>query len=311
MNKSNNRSKVGLDYLSCIARLLGVQILCTLLFWHISFCQVSFHRSEIYKSNSFILDSFVYTNNIHKSISTVQPDIFIDTLQVWGDGYRITHFHIVSNEIEKRLQFDSTDEIFNNNLNKHSRLIFEGRDNYKFSVPTIPLTHIIFLKHIGIIIGLSKIEVSPYHIVIYSSDGKLLCKRTLQNLELKLEKREIEQLLKAHHELANCLAENVIVKEDDSYFIEMTRKLFQIIRKDTFLMKKVSLSSYFPYMSTSFDSRLYSKYHFSFSDSDPLYDIIMIGSVPYLLVLNSEDGKKVNIPLVTTVKLLSEFLEKK
>ena len=230
----------------------------------------------------------------------VLPDVFVDTLQVKGDDYLITHYHLVSSELNKRMISESKEEIFNDSSNQYSRLIFEGPDNYKFNVPTIPLTHIVYLKKSRLIIGLSKIVASPYHIVIYSTSGKLLCKRTLKNLELRLDKKELKNLLKAYPGLTRCLAQNIIVKENDNYNIEISTCLLNIIGRESLLkMNRIVSSPYFPLMSTSFDSRLYSKYYYSFSDSDPLYDLIMVGSVPYLLILNSEDGSKVNIPLIS------------
>jgi hypothetical protein len=279
-------------------------ILCFTALCHMAFCQISFQR-QILSSSESIKDTVKLNNGSLKLIHKVLPDIFVDTLRVKGDDYRITHYHIVSNEINRTMVMDSTDEIFNNTSNHYSRLVFEGPSNHSFNIPTIPLTHIIYLRKMGLIIGLSKIVVSPYHIVIYSTEGKLLCKRTLNNLELKFNKKEINDLFKFHLKLRGCLSQNVIVKENEDYYIEASRCLLQIAGRETLLkMNKIVTNHYFPAMGHSMDGNLYSKYYNSFSDSDPFYDIIMIGSVPYVLILNSEDGSKVNIPLLSSKSLL-------
>ncbi|HMG81824.1 MAG TPA: hypothetical protein VK559_02195, partial [Ferruginibacter sp.] len=230
----------------------------------------------------------------------VLPNVFVDTLESYGDDYRVIHYHIVSSMVENKMISDTLEEIFNDSLNQYSRLIFEEHNKYKFNVPTIPLTNIVYLKKPGLIIGLSKIVASPYHIVIYSTDGKLLCKRTLQNLELKLDKKGLDSLIRGNPKLIDCLSQNIVVKENDNYYIETSRCLIHTLGREWFLKPfRLVSSHYFPSMSVPYDSGLYSKYQFSFSDSDPVHDLIMIGSVPYLLILNSEDGKKINIPLVS------------
>ncbi len=276
-------------------------ILCLIINLQISFSQISFKRTVINSENA-VVDTLIPIGDSSIVLRRIVPEIFVDTLQIWGDGYRITNWYTVSNEINKRLKSDTANEIFNDTLNQYSRLIFEGSDNYTFNVPTIPLTHIVYLKKSRLIVGLSKIEVSPYNIVIYSMDGKLLCKRTLQNLELKVNKEDLKILLETYPKLTDCLAQNTIVKEVDNYYIEISRCLVHILGKDWFSKgSRIVRSHYFPLMSTSFDGPIYSKYYYSFSDSDPINDLIMIGSTPYLLILNSEDGTKVNVPLLSTV----------
>src|SRR4051812_35210292 len=99
----------------------------------------------------------------------------IDTVETKGDEYTITHYHVVSRLVEEKLVHDFKDSVFSNGFNNFSRLIMNGH-RYSFNVPTIPLTHIIFLKQLGLILGLSKFSNSPYHIVLYSTEGKLLYK---------------------------------------------------------------------------------------------------------------------------------------
>ena len=114
-----------------------------------------------------------------------------------------------------------------------------------------------------------------------------------------MERKDLHNLLKIYPQLCACLTQNIFVKKNDHYFFEISRCLLQILGRDWLLKtKKITSSLYFPLMVTSFDSHIYRKYYYSYSESDPLYDLIMIGSVPYLLILNSEDGRKVNIPLV-------------
>ena len=47
-----------------------------------------------------------------------------------------------------------------------------------------------------------------------------------------------------------------------------------------------------------------------YSNSNPFYDIVMIGSLPYLLTLNSEEGKKVNIPFLSNCDIVKDLQTK-
>ncbi len=266
-----------------------------MLSWGLANCQVSIYSSVT------VNDIFRKTDDSLNSL----PDIYSDTLTIKGDDYLITHYHKVSSLVNKKLLSDFNDDLFSDTLNKFSRLIFESNYKLSFNIPTIPLTNIIYLKKAGLIVGLSKIVNSPYHIVIYSTDGTLLCKRSLQNLELKLNRADIKYLLTNKPKLKECFSKNVIVKDQDNYYLELSRCLLSTIGKDSLLkMNKIAVNKYFPFMSVSKDSRLYSRYNYSFSDSAPFYDLVMVGSVPYLLILNSEDGTKINIPLVSNCAFL-------
>lgn len=224
-----------------------------------------------------------------------------DSLLIEGDEFVLFHYNYSLTPLQKRKIIVDPESIFIDSLNNYSRLVFKSLRYGSFNVPSVPLSQIIYLKESGVIIGLSKFDYSPYHVVIYSTKGELLSKRILASFELKFTMSELRDLLKKHPALYDCLGKNIIVKDNDDYYIEPSNCVISIIGKDSLLkMDKLVSNHYFPLMNISMDTQK-SKYHSSFSDSDPLYDLIMIGSVPYLLILNSEDGKKVNLPLLSSV----------
>ncbi|UAY53241.1 hypothetical protein [Ferruginibacter albus] len=265
-----------------------------LMFIHKSFCQVYLWRTTIGTSANAI-DTFVPIGDSFIIRKKNLPDLFIDTIKINNYDYQITHYHIASKEIERKLINDTADQIFNDSLNQSSRLIFESNKS-SFNIPTIPLTHIIYLQNLGIIVGLSKIAASPYNIVVYSTSGKLLCKRSLHSLELKLKKKNFKNLFKKKLGFSYCLNSNFIVKEKGNYFVETSKCLLNSISMDSLWKMKIIIPNhYFPSMNTS--ACLYCTYTNFFSDSDPFYDLILVNSKPRAIILNSDDGKKVRISL--------------
>lgn len=236
--------------------------------------------------------------------------ISIDTVMSVGDEYTVIHYHTVS-RFHKDKILTGGDKIFDTNFNNFSRLIF--RDYTKsFDVPTIPLTHVIYLPNFNIIIGLSKFAISPYQIVLYSIEGELLYKGTMSSLELKVTKEKIQSLIAKYRELKKCLYESNIVEDGDSYFIGITPCIIDIVGRDSLRNPKIlSANHYFPLMghSSSPWNYRYQKYYNSFLDSDPLDELIMVGSKPYILVLNKEDGSKVCIPLVTDYQIIKKLFD--
>jgi hypothetical protein len=232
----------------------------------------------------------------------------IDTLRTKGDDYTLIHYHMVSRMLQKKIILDSTDSIFDNRYNDFSRLIMSGH-KYSFNVATIPLTHVIFLENLKLILGLSKFTNSPYNVVLYSTEGKLLYKYKIPAFELKVNKSELKQLLKTHPGLDSCLSKMKVIKENENYYLEISTCFANIIGRESLLeMKTLRLSHYFPNISApATEDFYYTQFYNYFSGSDPLYDLIMIGSVPYLLILNSENGTRVNIPLMSNCNIFKEI----
>jgi hypothetical protein len=235
----------------------------------------------------------------------------IDSIVSRGNEYTITHFHVISGSNGNKILLGEADSLFNEGYNNFSRLIFEDRE-HSFNVPTIPLTHLIYLNKSSLILGISKIAISPYQIVLYSPDGKLVYKGSITAFELKVTRDEAKNLLKLFPNLKKCLPLMSIVKENEFFYLPINQCLINSIGRDNILkMNTLRMSHYFPYISqpiieNSFYAHYVQWYNF-FSDSDPLYDLIIMGSTPYLLILNSEEGARVNIPLITDSKILEEF----
>jgi hypothetical protein len=238
--------------------------------------------------------------NLNKLNQASAENIYLDSLKLETNDYSIVHYHLESDSLKKLLLFNSAEDIFNDSTNSGSRLLFIKNGQIVFNVPSPPLTHIVYIESSKIIVGLSKIVVSPYNIVVFDLKGKLLGRRTLNPWDLTLTNDELDDLIKKYPGLLNCMNKSVIVKSNDSLIVEITSCLLNTLGREKLIaLGKFSPSLFFPLMSSSMHGS-YTRYFNSFSDSDPVYDIIMIKSVPYMIVLNSEDGRKVNIPLVST-----------
>ncbi len=231
-----------------------------------------------------------------------------DTIISRGDEYTLMHFHVVSDSIGKRILFEENDSIFNDEYNKFSRLVFHDRFS-SFDIPTIPLNNIIYLKEKKIIIGLSKISISPYQIVIYTDKGELLFKG-FNPFSLRLGLSQLEELILKYPGIRSCLEHLVVVKDKDDYLFDLSKCIINRIGRDSLLkLNGVILNPYFPGMSTATDQQFYNTKLYSsfYADGDPLYDLIMSGSIPFLLILNAENGEKVNIPLVSNCNIINQL----
>lgn len=243
------------------------------------------------------------------SPAVIEP-IKVDTLKVHGKNYSITHYHTISREVEKKNFLYSNDEIFSNDLNDFSRLIFKSSKD-SFNIASVPLTHIEFLKDQGLILGLSKISTNSYHIVLYQTNGKLLSKRSLDLFELKLNKEDLKYFIKNHPEVKDCISQGTIITKTDSfYYIELSRCILKKIGKDSIINNKAFTSNhFFPFMDVIISETGFSfqKYYNSYSKVKPFNSLIMVGGRPQVLILNSEDGKKVKIPLLSNCNIVDEI----
>lgn len=230
----------------------------------------------------------------------------IDSIHTESYGYQIVHYHKVSKEIYNNLLFDKSDLIFSNQ-NYYSRIIIKNGYT-ELDIPTIPLSHIIIMENKGIVIGLSNFIVSPYSIVIYSlKTGDLLYKSKIGMFELKLSEDELHNLSKSYPPLKNALSNTNSFVINNEYFIEMNNEIINILGREVILEKHLySTNRFFPKIgsttASSYDENnnfYFKKYVGFFNNSNPIYDLITIGPVPYLLILNAEDGEKVHIPLIT------------
>ncbi len=237
---------------------------------------------------------------------TDHSNIRIDTLIVKNSDYELIHFHKVERNIYTDLLFDKDDSVFSE-LNKYSRMIV--KNSYKeYNIPTIPFSHLYILNSKDLILGLSSYLLSPYNIVVYRlSTGELLYKSKITIFELKLTEDEISKIIAKYPGIENCLKVSNVFKINEEYYFEITNCIINILGRDSFIDRfNIVGNRYFPLIgsttASSYDQqgKYYLKSYVGFFDlSDPLYDLIVINNVPYLLILNSDNGEKIHIPLVS------------
>jgi hypothetical protein len=230
---------------------------------------------------------------------------YFDTVKAKSKDYFVLHYHEVSRERKKQMVYSDGKDIFNDSINKFSRMIIV-KPYGEIDLPTIPLENIIILEDKGLIVGLTRIQASPYLLVIYDLDGKLLYKGNLGIYALRLTKGRLKELVSEYPNLSGCLEETNCFKDGDTCFVEYSRciintigrvKAMDEIRNDLVWGR---YASPFP---ISTDGPVYQPYENAYRYSDPIHEIVMIGSVPYLLTLNTEDSKQINIPLISNCNL--------
>lgn len=236
---------------------------------------------------------------------------YIDTVNVVGNGFQIMHFHDVSRETRQQLIMDTSGFFLDNVRNKKSRLIFTSEKG-SFDIPTVPLTSVLYLKNIGLVLALSKIVASPFHILLYNLNGELVCKRSLTSFEMKVKKRGLGRFVKKFPYVRNCINQGTIITKTDSYyFIEESNCIL-----DHYERKELRNSGYSvfnhatPIMYSAgpgYTGFRYAKYEPSFSDKNPLDSLIMDGSSPKAIILNFEKGRKVELPLKSNCDIDEEI----
>lgn len=81
---------------------------------------------------------------------------YYDTVKARSKDYFVLHYHEVSDERRKHLSSSDGSDIFNDSINKFSRIII-FTPSREIDLPTIPLENIIILEDKGLIIGLTRI----------------------------------------------------------------------------------------------------------------------------------------------------------
>lgn len=238
---------------------------------------------------------------------------YFDTVKAKSKDYFVLHYHEVSRERKKQMIYSDGKDIFNNSINKFSRMVIIKPSSEEIDLPTIPLENIIILEDKGLIVGLTRIQASPYLVVIYDLDGKLLYKGNLGTHVLKLSKDRLRQLVSKYPGLSDCLEKSNCFKEGDTCFVEYSRCIINTIGRDKAMdeiRNEIVMGHYASPFPVSTDGPVYKPYENVYRYSDPLHEIVMVGSVPYLLILNTEDAKQVNIPLISNCDLKQEFEDK-
>jgi len=241
-----------------------------------------------------------------------------DTVKAESQEWHALHYHTVSYEIRdkiiQKLIHGKADDIFTDSFNNFSRLIFKNDWAHSFNVPTPPLSHIYILESKGVIVCLSDYNIAGYYILLYSlADGKLLYKRQYNMMELKANKNQLRDLINKYPGIKDCLAQGPnVTKDHGDYYIELTSCMTHTIGNYDSLQKlNITVADrYFPGAMAIIDDEIRGDYvtrRSLFDRSDPIYDLIMIGAVPYVLILNNTHGEKVNIPLISNCDIMREI----
>lgn len=198
---------------------------------------------------------------------------------------------------------NSNDSIFSSDFNKFSKIIICNNYSYdSVSLSTIPISDLIIDDRNGLIICLSRIQVSPWNIVIYNFDGKLMAKKKILPLELKIDSADyiiFKETFPSYYKYA--FNQKQITYESSFYFVDMGYWKFMSEQKKQLIRshKWVQVSHYFPKLftqSTLISEIRPSEYINFYSRTDPFYEIVQL-DITLNIVLNNEFGKRVAIPL--------------
>lgn len=200
--------------------------------------------------------------------------------------------------------FRKGDLIFNDSVNRISKLFIINEHYQVDSISTIPIDNIIIDDSKELILCLSRAEVSPYHIVLYNFQGELLFKKKISPFELVLDSTDYIQFRDSfpgffeyaitHKEI---MVANNLYYVDLNYWHYLSENQKEKIKQSNWL----KTARYFNVFPENFDGTLpieLSKYAGFYSQTDPLYEFeISNTGHPIGIVLNDEYHRKVKIPL--------------
>lgn len=233
----------------------------------------------------------------------------IDTLRFRSKKIELLYTLERKGEMDKKIR-DLGDAIFSDNANRIARLyITEGYKN-TISIPTIPLDNAIIDDSNKLIVGLSRATTSPYKLVLYDFNGRLLFKKSISAFELAMDATDYVQFGKSFPAfLEYAVRENQVLFEHGLYYIDLGYWKFLSGQEK----EKIKASSwfkpshYFPYLFTEhldgWASYEISKYTNFYSMTDPFYEFeISESGQPIGIILNDELGNKVKISIPLTMK---------
>lgn len=243
-------------------------------------------------------------------ISAQQSFVRKDTIRAESENVTVYYTRIESNSIEKTIQnINNDDQIFDSTFNHFSRLVISRPSERSITLSTVPLEKIIILEKKGFIIGLSKIEASPYQIVIYNLKGELVSKSRINTHIVKLKHERIQEFKNHLPNLYNCLKINdIVIKKNEFYYYPISHCMLNNIgEKGVAEVLDDSEIVYTPYVKfkvllTTPNGISFSRLHGFYHETDPLNELVLVMGVPYILVLNSEEDEPLYIPLVSNCK---------
>ena len=165
----------------------------------------------LFAYNSVIADMVGYSDSLR--------------LRVESKNYIVIHFHDWTDATqENRFKMISSDENpFNSNNNyAFIKCIERTTGKILFKKPCPALTKIEISKDEKYIIGLSFIKLwNPYHLVIFSTDGKLIKKRSIECEEAKLDFNTLSKFKEKYKRAYSYLTtKNRIYKTENFYYID-------------------------------------------------------------------------------------------
>jgi hypothetical protein len=242
--------------------------------------------------------------------------VFIDTLTAFSESCSVYHYHERSSDRAKQMFSMNDDDIFDSSINNFStiKILQSGFD--PIEVHTIPLDNIIILEDKKLIIGLTKIEVSPFKIVIYKFDGHLIYKGNLGVSVIRINYPKLKQLTQRFPSLiASFKASGNVIKQDSLFSVELTPSAKKILGSDfmrKYLLENWIFSGYlsFHIATNCWGGDYYHRLLGGYMGSSPYNNLISIGDVPFILILNDVQGGKSYIPLVSNCDIQSELVNK-
>lgn len=252
------------------------------------------------------------------ALSQVQGSgVAIDTIRIKSEECFVRHYHERSDDRRVQMFSMSSDDIFDKRINNFSSIYISATGHNPIEVPTIPLDNLIVLDEWKLVIGLTKIMVSPYKIVIYNFDGKILYKGSLGIDIIKLDFNKLQELTQKFPVLLSIFKNNgnVIKRKDSLYFIELSNDVRHVLGKNFvqnyFLNDWQFIGSYLPFKiaTTGNSGRQYRRYLGGYLNSSPYNELIGINNVPFILVLNNVNGGKSYIPLVSNCDIEKDLTQ--
>jgi hypothetical protein len=247
-------------------------------------------------------------NTSMKEISELNNHYSIDTMEFKSKDISIIYTLTKTNNIKYNF-FGKGDSILNNDLNKISKLYLTNKFFVTDTISTIPIDNIIIDDTKELIIGLSRSQISPYHLVIYNFNGELLYKKVILPFELEIDSIGYMQFKDSFPEFFDyVIRQKQILQVNDLYYIDLGYWHFLSETKKQKIKESgwFKISHYFPNLlpecfdcTSSFEL---SKYTNFYSQTDPFYDFELKNGKPISIILNDEFGGKVKIPINVELK---------
>lgn len=226
----------------------------------------------------------------------------IDTLSFDSREIRVIYTLERTNSLKGNF-FRKDDLVFDDSVNKVSKLFIIHEHNKVDSVSTIPIDNIIIDDSKQLILCLSRAEVSPYHIVLYDFHGRLLFRKKISPFELVLDSTDFIKFRTSFNDFYRyAIAHNEIMIVDNLYFIDLNywHQLTENQKESIKYNNWLKSSRFFDVYPERIDGILpieLSKYAGFYSQTDPFYEFEMRDSSVIGIILNDEYGGKVRIPI--------------